>query len=104
MGQLAIHLNDADVTVFDGQKVVYREPGFAYLGNESLSTGIDAYSNARIDPRRVQNRFWSDLNTKPFSDHRFAHLSAADLASKQLEEIWTVVGDDVSGLVVAVPG
>lgn len=104
MGQLSIHLNDANVTVFDGQQVVYREPGFAYLGNETLSTGIDAFSNARIDPRRVQSRFWSDLNTEPFSDRRFAHLSAADLASKQLEEIWGAVGHAVSELVVAVPG
>lgn len=103
MDRLAIHLNDADVTVFDGQKVVYREPGFAYLGNESLATGIDAFSNARIDPRRAQNKFWSDLNTEPFSDHRFAHLSAADLASKQLEEIWGAVGRGVDDLVVAVP-
>jgi len=104
MSQFAIHLNDANVTVFDGQQVAYSEPGFAYLGSDALSTGVEAFANARIDPRRIQNRFWTNLDTEPFSDQRFAHLSAADLASKQLEQIWSAIGHDVSELVVAVPG
>ena len=88
MTRLAIHLNDADITLSDGERVTYREPGFAYLGHENLTTGNEAFAHSRIDPRRIQHRYWSDLNTTPFPDSRFSHLSAADLAIRQLEQIW----------------
>lgn len=103
MSRLAIHLNDAGITLSNGEKITYREPGFAYLGDQVLSTGNDAFSHARIDPRRVQNRFWSELNTDPLADRRFSHLSAADLVSRQLEQIWAAHGRGVTELVVAVP-
>ncbi|MDH3990719.1 MAG: hypothetical protein OEV34_16420, partial [Gammaproteobacteria bacterium] len=103
MTRLALHLNDADITLSDGERVIYREPGFAYLGQDSLTTGNRAFSHSRIDPRRIQHRYWSNLDTTPFADSRFSHLSAADLASRQLEQIWSPRGGDVSELVVAVP-
>jgi hypothetical protein len=101
--RLAIHLNDADITLSDGERVTYREPGFAYLGHEDLITGSDAFAHSRIDPRRIQHHYWSDLNTTPFSDNRFSHLSAADLAIRQLEQIWEPKGEGVDELIVAVP-
>ncbi len=104
MSRFALNLNDAGITLSDGQQPVYQAPGFAYLGNERVTTGAQAFSQSRIDPRRVQHRYWSDLNTTPFSDRRFAHLSSADLASKQLEDIWASVGTTPTELVVAVPG
>ena len=103
MTRLAIHLNDADITVSDGERVIYREPGFAYLGHDSLTTGSKAFAHSRMDPRRIQNRFWLDLNTTPFADSRFSHLSAADLASRQLEQLWEPWQEGISELVVAVP-
>ena len=103
MTRLALHLNDADITLSDGERVIYREPGFAYLGQDSLTTGNRAFSHSRIDPRRIQHRYWSNLDTTPYADSRFSHLSAADLASRQLEQIWSPRGGDVSELVVAVP-
>lgn len=103
MSRLSIHINDAGITVSNGEKVTYREPGYAYLGPDVLITGNQAFSHARIDPRRVQHRFWSDLNTTPFADKRFSHLTAADLVSRQLEQMWSLTGDGVSELVVAVP-
>jgi len=78
-------------------------PGFAWLGEDKLTTGNEAFTHSRIDPRRIQHRFWSELTTTPFADNRFSHLSAADLASTQLEQVRRAVGGEVSELVVAVP-
>jgi hypothetical protein len=103
MSRLAIHLNDAGITLSNGEQITYREPGYAYLGDDRLTTGNEAFSHARIDPRRIQNRFWSELNTTPLPDKRFSHLSAADLASRQLEQIWNLTGRGVDELIVAVP-
>jgi len=101
--RLAIHINDAGITLLNKDQIVYREPGFAWLGNDKLTTGKEAFSKARIDPRRIQHRFWSELVTEPLRDSRFTHLSAADLVSRQLEDMWRTCGSGVSEVYVAVP-
>lgn len=101
MGLLAVNLNDVAISVQDASRVLYREPGIALLDDDRLTTGLPAYSQARLKPRRIHNAFWSDLRTTPLADRRFHHLSAADIVSRQLEQIWQRVAGD--GIVVAVP-
>ena len=101
MALLAAHLNDASISVQDADKVYYREPGFALLDDDRLTTGNEAFSQARVKPRLIHNGYWSHLQTAPLADRRFHHLSAADIVSRQLEQIWQRVSGD--GLVVAVP-
>jgi FHA domain len=100
---LAAHLNDAGISVLDSEKIRYREPGFALLDDNVLRSGDAAYSKARIRPRHVQNTYWSNLQAVPLVDRRFQHLSAADLASRQLEQIWASVAQRGDRLIVAVP-
>ncbi len=102
MARLAAHLNDAGVTLIDGQRILYREPGFAFLDRERLVTGAEALAHARIHPRSIQHRYWRHLDTEPLPDRRFSHLSPADLASRQLEQMWSAAGG-ASELVLAVP-
>ena len=103
MGLLAAHINDAGISVMDSDSVLYREPGYALLDDDRLTTGRDAFSQARVKPRRIQHGYWSNLQTAPLTDRRFQHLSAADLVSRQLEQIWTQVSGKGNRIVVAVP-
>jgi len=100
---LAAHINDAGISVLSADRILYREPGFALLEDDDLTTGIKAFQNARVNPRRIQNRFWSDLKTEPLSDRRFRHLSAADLVSRHFEQVWQSVSASGDRLVIAVP-
>lgn len=103
MTRLAIHISDAGITLLNSEQITYREPGFALLGDNGLTTGNAAFANARIDPRGIHHRYWSNLDTEPLADRRFSHLSAADLVSTQLEQIWQKAGAGTAELVVAVP-
>jgi len=103
VGLLAAHINDAGISVMDSESVLYREPGFALLGDDMLTTGSDAFSQARVKPRRIQHGYWSNLQTAPLTDRRFQHLSTADLVSRQLEQIWNRVSGKGNRVVVAVP-
>ena len=103
MSLLAAHLNDAGISVLDADRILYREPGFALLEDDHLTTGTAAYSVARIRPRRIQNGFWADLATDPLAEQQFRHLSNADLVSQQLEQIWKAVAQHGDRLVLAVP-
>ncbi len=103
MPHLATHLNDAGITLLNDQGIVYREPGFAVLDDNSLTTGNSAFARARINPRRIQHRYWSALDTTPLSDRRFSHLSAADLVSRQLEQMCAASDVEGNELIAAVP-
>ena len=103
MAILAAHLNDASLVVCDDERILYREPGFALLENERLTTGLPAFANARLMPRQIHNRYWSKLTAEPLVDYRFRHLSAADLVSRQLEQCWQQVAKPGDQLAIGVP-
>jgi hypothetical protein len=103
MATLAAHLNDAGIQVVNDRNILYQEPGFALLEDDHLVTGAKAFANASLQPRRIRNDFWSKLHTDPLPDRRFQHLSAADLVSRQLEDIWKRVAKPGDELAIAVP-
>ncbi len=103
MNLIATHLNDAEISLIDSERLLYREPGFALLEDDQLITGSAAYAAARLKPRRIHNEYWSKLQTQPLSDLRFQHLSAADLVSQQFEQVWRKAAEHGDRLVVAVP-
>lgn len=103
MARIAAHINDAGITVLDGASILYREPGFALLDHQRLVTGNQAFQHARMNPRSIQHRYWSELALEPIADRRFSHLSAADLVSSQLEHVQRTDGVGDQELIVAVP-
>lgn len=103
MTRLAIHINDAGITLLNGEQIAYREPGFALMDDAQLITGNAAFGQSKINPRRIHHRFWADLNTNPFSERRFRHLTTADLVSQQLEDVWRLAPEGTTEVVIAVP-
>ena len=103
MSVVAAHINDAGIMVLDSRRILYREPGFALLDDDQLTTGNEAYAAARVKPRRIQHHYWSELVTTPLADQRFAHLSAADLASRQLEQMWRPLASAYDKIIIVVP-
>ena len=103
MSLLAAHFNDAAISVLDGERILYREPGFALLEEDKLTSGNAAFAMSRMKPRHIQNAYWSNLQNVALTDQRFRHLTSADLASRQLEQIWAAVAGHGDRLVVAVP-
>jgi len=101
---LAAHLNDAGLLFTDGERILCREPGYALLKDDGLVTGREAWANASLEPRRIQNHYWDDLRTAALADTRFTHLTAADLVSQQLESLWKQVARPGDKLALAVPG
>lgn len=104
MTLLAAHLNDAGILFTDGERILCREPGYALLEDDGLVTGRPAWASASLKPRLIQNRFWAGLSIEPLSDQRFAHLTPADLVSRQLEAIWQNAAQPGDRLALAVPG
>lgn len=103
MTLLAANLNDAGLLFTDGERILCREPGYVLLEDDGLITGREAWANASLHPRRINNTYWSGLTTQPLVDQRFKHLSAADLVTEQLEALWKRVAQPGDQLAIAVP-
>jgi hypothetical protein len=105
---LAVEINDAGLLV-RGEPDVGMEwppasPGYALLDGGSLLTGIEAANRARLKPRHIHNRFWSDLDTSPLPQPFPGSLTRADLAHAHLASLWDRVRDRFEGVILAIPG
>ena len=103
MTLLALHINDASISISTADTMLYREPGFALLDDGSIITGDAARKQSRLSPRQIQNTFWSALSTDAIGDRRFSHWTTADLVSHQLEHVWQQAASAGDRVVVAVP-
>jgi hypothetical protein len=100
MTQLAIEFNDAGLLVADAERVLAIEPGYALVGEDGIVTGTPAYRAARLQPARVSNRHWHELSA---GERVTAGASHAELAYRQLAEIWQSVGRADAEAVFIVP-
>lgn len=101
MSVIAVDINDAGITALRDDAIVYREPGIALLNDDGPTIGNAAYRSARMHPRRVVTQFWSGLGTDALPVRGFEHLTAADIASNQLESMWAEVAG--SRVLLAIP-
>ena len=104
MNTLAIEINDAELVIADQTGVHGKEPGYAALISGSIVTGMDAYSQARLNPRQTSNRFWDDLSMDSGSAGVDSVDSSAELAFAQLSSIWKRFGGSGMDAVLVVPG
>ncbi|MEJ2514023.1 MAG: FHA domain-containing protein [Gammaproteobacteria bacterium] len=104
MGVLAIELNDAGFITATEDTWRDEGPGYALLDPDRLLLGNEARSQARLRPRRLNTRFWSDLSTEAMPRPEPYARSHADLACAQLGQIWERRPDDASEALFVVPG
>ncbi|MGB7214644.1 MAG: hypothetical protein WBE98_06360 [Gammaproteobacteria bacterium] len=100
---LAIEINDAGLVVANRDEVLAIEPGYALAENGRIATGADAERQARLKPKHVSNRYWANLSLEPGSAG-IGELSAAELAYRQLDALWSRFRDGASSAVLVVPG
>lgn len=103
MARLALHLNDAALTAVSDTRIVYREPGYALMDDDSLVTGMAAFAESRRHPRSVYSRHWRKLSLEPLAEVRFRGQTAADLAARQLETLWRPLKSAIDAVQFAVP-
>lgn len=100
---LAIEINDAGLVVADRDDVLAIEPGYALAENGRIITGNEAHAQARVKPRQVSNRYWATLSLEPGSAE-IGDLSSAELAYRQLDQLWSRFREQSSAAVFVVPG
>ncbi|MEX0617853.1 MAG: hypothetical protein WDZ76_13975 [Pseudohongiellaceae bacterium] len=101
-----IEINDRGVSVIDHSGVLrHISPGIALLENDQVELGEAALRRTRLNPTRIINRFWSQLNLEPFSPANRVARHYADLAYLHLMHVaeQTEISSEQE-VIVAVPG
>ena len=104
MPLLAISINDVELLSGTGREFRTHGPGIALLDPEGLLLGEEARGQARLRPRRVVDRYWAELSTRPLPHPTAYAATLADLAFAQLEQIWRQRADGTDGVLLVVPG
>lgn len=102
MSLLAIEIADAGVVARPG--AAPPSPGVALIDGHRVLTGVEAAANARLTPRKIHDRFWTDLDTAPLSRPFPSDLSRADLAHEHLSSAWQPMRAGVDAVLLALSG
>ena len=108
MSLLAIELSDAGIRA-EGEKVLPTgslspSPGIAVMDDATLLIGWEAADRARLTPKRMNDRFWSELDTLPVGSPFPKELTLADLAFSHLNLLWERLRPGVTQVILAIPG
>jgi len=106
MTLMALEIHDAGILAKrEGQHEANQVgPGFAMVRDAELLTGDEARACARLKPRHVDNRFWSEPDTTPLPSPFGGGTTRADLAHAHLEAVWAKIGRGVDQAVLVLPG
>ena len=98
---LLLELNDAALSLYRGEKVLYRQPAVAYVNGEALAFGEAALGNARLHPQHANQQYLARLNADPLPRPGKQVVNHADLVYRHLLELKPLADEP---LVVAAPG
>lgn len=98
-----IELNDADIRVHEGERLVLRCPGIAVIHGDSLHLGEQAAGMTHLHPRHTYNRYWSALSQDPWPAAAGVLRHNADLAYQHLLSLHERAGKPAE-VIFAVPG
>ncbi len=103
MSTAIIELNDSEIRMATGDNIVLRQPGYAVLADNGITTGKQAWAMARSNPRQTYHRYWSQLNQDALIVPSRLARHHADLAYAQLLAMHEQAGKPEE-VVFAVPG
>ena len=102
MSTSVIELNDSEIRVGTGGRIVWRSPGYSFITDNNIEIGEAAASKARLHPRAANNRYWKNLNQDPLPSSSPRARHHADLAYAQLVDIHEHAGKP-GNIIFAVP-
>ncbi len=104
MSTCVLELNDTGIRVFSDNRLLYESPGYALVDGKQVITGKQAQSLARLSPRKINTRFWSQLSLDSLNMHSPRVQHTADLAWLHLAEIQSAIQAECNELIFALPG
>jgi hypothetical protein len=103
MAEPVLDINDASLSLWQGAKIGLSSPGYALLEGREYRFGESAKDQARLHPRQINHRFWSQLDMEPLTPAFGPGRHSADLVHSHLLAIHEEAGRP-DAIVIAAPG
>ena len=97
-----LDINDCNLQLWHADQHL-QSPGYAMFANGEFRFGTAAQRTARLKPRDINTRFWSQLSTEPLQPSLGSARHTADLAHAHLNSLYSEAGRP-DELVLCVPG
>ena len=101
MSLALLDINDCNLRLWHGNSP-QPSPGYALLQGKDYRYGADARAAARLEPRKVNTRYWWQLNTEPLQPPLGPARHTADLVHGHLLALHQQAGAP-GELVIAAP-
>lgn len=101
---LILEINDADLTLYRGNELLYRSPAAAVVLGNQIHFGEQALKLSRIHPRQTNLQYFSRLNADPLTVPGHRARNHADLVYLHLQQFKPLVDGEGGKVVLAVPG
>jgi hypothetical protein len=98
-----LDINDANLGLWCDGEMTLASPGYALLEGNSYTFGEAARQQARLHPRQINHRYWSQLDTEPLTPAFGTSRHTADLVHSHLLAIHEA-GGRPEQIVLAAPG
>ncbi|MDJ0878202.1 MAG: hypothetical protein QNI86_06295 [Halieaceae bacterium] len=98
-----LDINDASLGLWRDGEMALSSPGYALLEGNSYRFGEPARQQARLHPRQINHRYWSQLDTEPLTPAFGSSRHTADLVHSHLLAIHEA-GGRPDQVVLAAPG
>ncbi|MEE4660084.1 MAG: hypothetical protein V2J89_06430 [Halieaceae bacterium] len=98
-----LDINDGSLALWQDGAIRLSSPGYALLDNESYRFGEVARDQARLKPRSINHRYWSQLDLEPLTPAFGPGRHSADIVHAHLMDIYEQ-GGRPEQLIIAAPG
>ncbi|TNF89402.1 MAG: hypothetical protein EP301_03065, partial [Gammaproteobacteria bacterium] len=103
MSEPILDINDTNLSLWRGVELGLLSPGYALLEGKSYRFGEAARNEARLHPRQINHRYWSQLDMEPLTPAFGPSRHSADLVHAHLLAIHEEAGRP-DAVIIAAPG
>lgn len=103
MAAAFLDINDCNLRLWHGDHKV-ESPGYALLEGREYRFGLDARGAARLQPRKINTRYWWQLSTEPLQPSLGPARHTADLVHAHLQALHREAGGPEELLLAASAG
>ena len=96
-----LDINDATLGLWRGGECILRSPGYALLEGKTYQFGQEARDQARLQPQKINHRYWSQLNVEPLTPAFGPGRHSADLVHAHLLQIHKQGGEPEQVVITA---
>ena len=100
-----LEINDIGLLLSIDAEPIFESPGYAMVNDKEILIGDAALAQSRLQPNRIQNRFWDQLSMEELPKPMAQARNYADLAFAHLKIISAQLADQAERRIVfSVPG